>query len=242
MKKRFFEKGNVSNLISFSLLIAGLAGRSAAAPWSPWLLAVGLFGFAGGVTNWLAVKMLFDRVPLLYGSGVIPNRFRQIRQTIKDLIMRHFFAEDYLQRFFAEQTETISGNGELEEKIIALLDSPEADAAIDHKLEELAQSPAGMMLQMVGPQTVKPLVKQFISGVGAELAPALAAEFTGNGPDVGSLRQQVDQLLSTKLEELTPDTVKRMMEDVIREHLGWLIVWGNVFGGTIGVVARAAGY
>lgn len=29
-----------------------------------WVLAFGLFGFAGGFTNWLAVKMLFDQVCL----------------------------------------------------------------------------------------------------------------------------------------------------------------------------------
>ncbi len=30
-----------------------------------------------------------------------------------------------------------------------------------------------------------------------------------------------------------------MMEDVIRSHLGWLIVWGNVFGGALGILAHA---
>ena len=49
-------------------------------------------------------------------------------------------------------------------------------------------------------------------------------------------------LLAVKLEELKPETVKRMMEEVIRRHLGWLIVWGNVFGGVIGLIAKAAGY
>jgi len=44
------------------------------------------------------------------------------------------------------------------------------------------------------------------------------------------------------LEELTPERVKEMMEEVIREHLGWLIVWGNVFGALIGLSARALGY
>ena len=43
-----------------------------------------------------------------------------------------------------------------------------------------------------------------------------------------------------KLEELTPEIVKGMMEQVMREHLGWLIVWGNIFGGAIGLVSRAA--
>ena len=37
--------------------------------------------------------------------------------------------------------------------------------------------------------------------------------------------------------KLTPDKVKQIIEDVIRQHLGWLIVWGNVFGGLIGLIS-----
>lgn len=48
--------------------------------------------------------------------------------------------------------------------------------------------------------------------------------------NVDLLRVRVDDLLTDKLQFLTPQAVKRLMEDVIREHLGWLIVWGNVFG------------
>ena len=125
------------------------------------------------------------------------------------------------------------------EKVQKVLASDEVDAIIDRKLEELAESPQGMMLQLVGTQTVKPLVKHFVIGFGSEIAPLLAGEA---GPDVSAMRTQVDGLLETKLEELTPDRVKEMMEEVIREHLGWLIVWGNVFGGTIGLLSKALGY
>ena len=52
-----------------------------------YILAFGLFGFAGGITNWLAVKMLFDEIPGVYGSGIIPKQFKQIRNTIKEMIM-----------------------------------------------------------------------------------------------------------------------------------------------------------
>ena len=62
-----FHKGNISNLISASLLGLGLYFRTT--EWGAWGLAAGLFGLAGGTTNWLAVKMLFDRVPLLYGGA-----------------------------------------------------------------------------------------------------------------------------------------------------------------------------
>ena len=235
MQKARWEKGNVSNLISLALLVAGLWGRVAGVNGSEWVLAVGLFGFAGGATNWLAVKMLFDRVPLLYGSGVIPARFRAIREAVKDAIMRYFFDEEYLERFLAEQ---MAGE-DVGEKVQKVLASDEVDAIIDRKLEELAESPQGMMIQLVGTQTVKPLVKQFVIGFGNEIAPLLAG---GASTEVGAMRAQVDGLLETKLEELTPDRVKEMMEEVIREHLGWLIVWGNVFGGTIGLLSKALGY
>ena len=32
---------------------------------------VGIFALSGGVTNWLAIYMLFDKIPFIYGSGVI---------------------------------------------------------------------------------------------------------------------------------------------------------------------------
>ena len=207
-----------------------------------WVLAAGLFGFAGGVTNWLAVKMLFDRVPLLYGSGVIPARFREIRQAVKDAIMEYFFDEEYLARFFSQRVDALAGGEGLGEKVGKILESAEVDEIIDRKLEELAASPQGMMIKMVGIQAIKPLVKQFVVGVGAEIAPLLAGEVALPELEVGSLREQVDELLEQKLEELTPERVKEMMEEVIREHLGWLIVWGNVFGGCIGLLSKAMGY
>lgn len=242
MKKSHLEKGNVSNLISFGVLVAGIVGSMEGITGNEWVLAAGLFGFAGGVTNWLAVKMLFDKVPLLYGSGVIPMRFREIRQTVKDAIMRYFFDEEYLERFLGERAGEMAIGDELGTKVAEVLESAEIDAIIDAKLEEMAASPQGMMIKMVGIQTVKPLVKQFVIGVGTEIAPLLVGEVARPELEVGALRAQVDRLLETKLEELTPERVKEMMEEVIREHLGWLIVWGNIFGGTIGLVSKAMGY
>ena len=55
-------------------------------------------------------------------------------------------------------------------------------------------------------------------------------------------RGEIDNLMTEKLQELTPEKVKQLMEEVIRTHLGWLIVWGNVFGGLIGLVSTMAGY
>jgi len=31
--------------------------------------------------------------------------------------------------------------------------------------------------------------------------------------------------------------VKEMVQNIIKEHLGWLVIWGAVFGGLIGFVS-----
>ena len=242
MKGQVLEKGTVSNSISFFTLTVGLVATMVSAEGllhhlGPWLLAAGLFGFAGGITNWLAVKMLFDRVPLLYGSGVVPGRFREIRETIKDLIMTHFFDEQYLRRFFAEG-EGLFPTSDLEEKLLALLKSDQADTAIAAQLEKLRAGPFGMFIGIAGVDVLKPMVQQFLEGLAVDLAPTLKEQLESEMFDVSALREQVDGLLDKKLEELTPEVVKQMVEQVIREHLGWLIVWGNVFGGAIGLLSR----
>ncbi|MEC8594491.1 MAG: DUF445 domain-containing protein, partial [SAR324 cluster bacterium] len=35
-----------------------------------------------------------------------------------------------------------------------------------------------------------------------------------------------------------PERVKEIVEDMIRQHLDWLVVWGGVFGGLIGLLTH----
>ena len=44
------------------------------------------------------------------------------------------------------------------------------------------------------------------------------------GVDIVAVRLEIDALMTEKLQLLTPEIVKRLMEEVIKEHLGWLIV------------------
>jgi Na+/H+ antiporter NhaD/arsenite permease-like protein len=43
--------------------------------------------------------------------------------------------------------------------------------------------------------------------------------------------------VNLRLEELTPKMVKEIVQDMIKEHLGWLVIWGAVFGGLIGLAS-----
>ncbi|MCV5639850.1 hypothetical protein OFN49_33720, partial [Escherichia coli] len=55
------------------------------------------------ITNWLAIHMLFEKVPGLYGSGVIPARFEEFKLAIKNLMMEQFFTEANIDRFLNKE-------------------------------------------------------------------------------------------------------------------------------------------
>jgi len=97
-----------------------------------------------------------------------------------------------------------------------------------------------MLFAMMGMNLLqlKPLIKPFVVGMGSELIPLLTKNLEPSKMlDIGFLREEVDNLMTEKLEELTPERVKTLIEDVIRDHLGWLIVWGNIFGGLVGIAS-----
>ena len=52
------------------------------------------------------------------------------------------------------------------------------------------------------------------------------------------LSSQVEQIIDNRLAELTPEQVKDIIQEMIHKHLGWLVVWGGVFGGIIGFGTR----
>ena len=50
-----------------------------------------------------------------------------------------------------------------------------------------------------------------------------------------SLLNQMEQIIDQRLDGLTPEQVKNIIQDMIRRHLGWLVVWGGAIGGFIGL-------
>ena len=97
--------------------------------------------------------MLFDKVPGLYGSGVIPNRFKEIRETVKNVIMRtyaflvanasRFFDTEFLGTYLKDKAGQLINNANVGEKISSVLESPVVDDIIDKKLAELNTRPEG---------------------------------------------------------------------------------------------------
>lgn len=228
------NKSLATNLIALVFIGAGY--------FSPWagdrLLSVGIFALSGAVTNWLAVYMLFERVPLLYGSGVIPRHFEDIKGGLKNLVMAEFFSEDKIDQFFSDSRDALVGHIDL----AGLADKIDLDRIYDSLTGEILSSGIGGMLGMFGG---KGLLEQYREPVKERIREYIREEFTpektkallGEGmphiPDM--VRKKVEALVEDRLNELTPDQVKRIVQDMIRKHLGWLVVWGGVFGGLIGL-------
>ncbi|MEC7758865.1 MAG: DUF445 domain-containing protein, partial [SAR324 cluster bacterium] len=92
----FFDKRLGTNLVAAALVCGGLWFNG---PWRETLLNTGLFALSGAITNWLAIYMLFERVPGLYGSGVIPLHFEDFKTGINELIMHQFFNRENVEKF-----------------------------------------------------------------------------------------------------------------------------------------------
>jgi len=44
-----------------------------------------------------------------------------------------------------------------------------------------------------------------------------------------------------KIIPLSPNDIKIIIQKMIREHLGWLVVWGGFFGGLLGLIFSPVG-
>jgi len=229
-----------------NLVTNGLAAIVVAAGWfwqQPVLLSVGLFALSGALTNWVAVHMLFEKVPLLYGSGVIPARFAEFKAGIYQLVMSQFFSTDNIERFLTAKG-TDAGKPAFDfEPVIAKTDlSP----AFDSLLKVVEQSSFGNMLNMFGGSAaLLPLKEPFVTRLKVALTDiSRSDEFNqlvlaqlDQPEQLQQIREQVETIVQQRLAELTPELVKQIIQQMIRQHLGWLVVWGGVFGGVIGLLA-----
>jgi uncharacterized membrane protein YheB (UPF0754 family) len=213
--------------------------------WQDILLSMGFFGLSGSITNWLAIHMLFEKVPGLYGSGIIPNKFEEFKDGIEQLIMNQFFTKDNLDRFLTNHFSDPSTH-RAHIDLQPLLDKLDYDVLFDQLLAAVRESPMGAMLQMFGgEQALEPLKEPFQDKLKAVLEDIVQRddiqsalrEIVIQQLDSPDFLQKIDGLVRQRLDELTPEMVKDIIQNMIREHLGWLVVWGGFFGAILGLFA-----
>ena len=204
---------------------------------------MGLFALSGAATNWIAVHMLFERVPGLYGSGIIPLHFQEVRKGIHDLLMHQFFTDENVARFLS------ASNADNSSSVINLdpvLDKTDFSPAFEALVDAVKESSLGSMLSLVGgPTALEPLrdpfhqkLRQAIQSIAAsEPFQATLRENLKSTTESEGILERISQIVNARLDELTPEMAKEIVQTMIRKHLGWLVVWGGVVGGIIGLAA-----
>lgn len=232
------DKSLVSNLIALAVAAAGAFMEG---PLRPYALNAGLFALSGGVTNWLAVHMLFERVPGLYGSGVVQLRFEDFKRGIRGLIMEQFFDEEDLERFLRGAPDMMEG---VDRRIREAAGRLDLDQAFESLLDVvMASSFAGALGLAGGRAALGSLRRPFAKWIrrfierqfGDPVFQERLREAAAGALDSRTVRARLEELIDRRLDRMTPKMVKEIVQRMIRRHLGWLVVWGCAFGGMIGL-------
>ena len=218
------NKSFVTNIVAALIFIGGYIATN----YSECLFSIGIFALSGGLTNWLAIHILFEKIPFLFGSGVIPNRFEDFKAGIRTLIISEFFTRENIERFIAANGQDVSKE---------IIDKVDFDRVFAGLTDAIADSQMGSMLAMVGGKKALEPLRDPISKKLREIISDLVNNNDADQSETDltqSLINQVEQVIDKRLDELTPEHVKEILQEMIRKHLGWLVVWGGVFGGAIG--------
>ncbi|WP_026339457.1 DUF445 family protein [Psychromonas ossibalaenae] len=233
------NKSLMTNLAAALILAAGLMlGETELAAV---LTMVGLFALSGALTNWLAVFMLFEKVPFLYGSGVVPAHFEEFKKGIRSLMMDQFFTLENVDRFLSA--------GSLSPTHLNLqpvIEKVDLNPTYDGLIKVIMESSFGGMLGMLGgEEALTPLREPFIKHMKTSIVElteddkfiALLKDEIEQPETMQDILSKIEQIIEQRLNELTPLLVKQIIQAMIKKHLGWLVVWGGVFGGLIGLVS-----
>jgi uncharacterized membrane protein YheB (UPF0754 family) len=176
--------------------------------------------------------MLFEKVPFLYGSGVIPARFLIFKSAIRNLIVTQFFDSKRIEHFLTD-FNSLANPG--------LSKGINYNNIFDELIDAITTSKVGSMLQMIGgAKALEPLREPIINKLDYLVNKLGSEQLSGSKKDdlIKSLTSSIENLIDGRLDELSSDDVKVIVQKMIREHLGWLVVWGGIFGGLIGLIVE----
>ncbi|NEW61202.1 DUF445 domain-containing protein [Sulfurovum sp. bin170] len=229
------SKSTLTDLSSIALIATSTITPE---PYATPLLVTGLFALSGAVTNQLAIHMLFNRVPLLYGSGVIEKNFESFKGSIKSMIMKQFFTGEQLKAFFQNEEQKIN--------LAPLVESADFSPAFVALKQSVMESKLGDALNFFGGEKAldslqEPFAKRLkLAVVGIVSSDTFKAQMNHHLEHSSlndDLRASVEDLIDKRLADLTPKMVNNLVHELIHTHLGWLVVWGGVFGGAIGLLS-----
>ncbi len=231
------NKSLLTHIIASIILIASFFLQE---PFKEYFYYASLFALSGALTNHLAIYMLFHKVPFLYGSGVIELNFQKFKTAIKELIMKEFFAKEKVEHFIENEYKEIDFT-----KIVETIDYSQVFQALK---EGIMESKFGQLINMFGgEETLNGLKEPFINKLKQSLMKLtnsstfkeeVQKQLTNSNISEHFLKK-IDIIIQKRLDELSAKEVRNIIENLMKKHLEWLVVWGALFGGLIGLCAPA---
>ena len=226
------NKSLITNLLAILIIFVGYLYQED----YQFIIITGVFALSGSITNWLAIHMLFEKIPLLYGSGVILDKFEDIKLGIKNLILQELFTETQINNFLLDNKVTSSD---------AIINKIDFDKVFIGLVEAIEGSQLGGMLAMVGGRkALDPLKDPFTKKLKIIIEDFVTANTSSdnNSDTTASLLLKIENILDARLADLSPEDIKLIIQKMIKEHLGWLVVWGGFFGGLLGLLLSPIGF
>ena len=164
------------------------------------------------------------------------DKFEDIKLGIKNLILQELFTETQINNFLLDNkvstSETIINKINFDRVFIGLVEAIEG-------------SQLGGMLAMVGGRkALDPLKEPFTKKLKIIIEDFVTENTSNdNGSDTtASLLSKIESILDARLADLSPEDIKIIIQKMIKEHLGWLVVWGGFFGGFLGLIISPVGF
>ena len=226
------NKSLITNLLAILIIFVGYLYQED----YQFIIITGVFALSGSITNWLAIHMLFEKIPLLYGSGVILDKFEDIKLGIKNLILKELFTETQINNFLLDNKVTSSDT---------IINKIDFDKVFIGLVEAIEGSQLGGMLAMVGGRkALGPLKDPFTKKLKIIIEDFVTENTSSdnNSDTTASLLLKIENILDARLADLSPEDIKLIIQKMIKEHLGWLVVWGGFFGGLLGLLLSPIGF
>ena len=181
------------------------------------ITTIGYFAISGSITNWLAIHMLFEKVPGLYGSGVIPNNFTQFKISIRELILDQFFTAENINNAIGQ--DQFLQNIELS----ALADSVNYEKLFESLVEGILESSMGSMLNMFGGKdalsslkepVIEKLRQAFLDLSEDDSIKEKLSNHLHDEHFAEKIISKISVIVDKRLDELTPQMIKKIVQDI----------------------------
>jgi hypothetical protein len=151
---------------------------------------------------------------------------------IKNLILKELFSAEQIDKFILDNKQKTSGG------IIEKIDFDRVFVGLVESIE--GSQLGGMLAMIVGRKALEPLKDPFVKKLKVIIEDFIK-DNSGNNNSTDELLLKIENILDARLADLSPNDVKIIIQKMIREHLGWLVVWGGFFGGLLGLIFSPVG-